>query len=151
MVLWIRWYRWLLLIRFTKYNLYSCDFIYFLSCFTEKVKDEKVELKDALIRKAKKLFLQLLECPICKEYMSPPIYQCTSGHTVCSSCKTKLGKCSSCEDPIEKTRNYTLEELSKKVELPSGGDDKKNVKNDVGAKRGSEENGESPATKVAKK
>lgn len=119
--------------------------------FTEKVKDEKVELKDALIRKAKKLFLQLLECPICKEYMSPPIYQCTTGHTVCSACKTKLGKCSSCEDPIEKTRNYTLEELSKKVELPSGGDDKKNLKNDVGAKRASEENGESPASKVPKK
>lgn len=111
-----------------------------------------MEPKDAIIRKAKKLFLQLLECPVCKEYMSPPIYQCTTGHTICNPCKTKLGKCSSCEDPIEKTRNYTLEELSKKVELPSGGDDKKGIKNDVGAKRAPEEsNGETPAAKIQKK
>lgn len=109
-----------------------------------------MEVKDALIRKAKKLFLQLLECPVCKEYMGPPIYQCSSGHTICNSCKTKLGKCSSCEDPIEKTRNFTLEELSKKVELPTG-DDKKAVKNDVGVKRAPEEsNGDTP-TKVQKK
>lgn len=111
-----------------------------------------MELKDALIRKAKKLFLQLLECPVCKEYMSPPIYQCTTGHTICNSCKVKLGKCSACEDPIEKTRNYTLEELSKKVELPSGGDDKKNIKNDIGGKRGPEEtNGDTPSAKIQKK
>lgn len=119
-------------------------------CFADKVKDEKVDMKDALIRKAKKLFLQLLECPVCKEYMSPPIYQCKTGHTVCNDCKTKVGKCSTCEDPIENTRNYTLEELSKKVELPTG-DDKKGIKNEVGIKRAPEENGETPATKVQKK
>lgn len=133
-------------------RILQCIFIYILSnFFPDKVKDEKVELKDALIRKAKKLFLQLLECPVCKEYMSPPIYQCATGHTVCNPCKTKLGKCSTCEDPIEKTRNYTLEELSKKVELPTGGDEKKGVKNDLGTKRSPDENGETPAAKLQKK
>lgn len=84
--------------------------------------------------------------------MSPPIYQCTTGHTLCNTCKTNLGKCASCDGVIEKTRNYTLEELSKKVELPTGVDDKKGIKNDVGAKRASEENnGDTPATKVQKK
>ncbi|XP_023014612.2 uncharacterized protein [Leptinotarsa decemlineata] len=86
--------------------------------------DSKVEVKDAIIRKAKKILLQLLECPFCKEYMSPPIYQCLTGHTMCNTCKSSLSKCSTCDADIEKTRNYTLEELSKKVELPQG-DDKK--------------------------
>lgn len=119
----------------------------------DKIKEEsKVELKDALIRKAKKIFLQLLECPICKEYMTPPIYQCVTGHTICNSCKVKLGKCGTCDENVEKTRNFTLEELSKKVELPPG-DEKKNVKTgDAAVKRAPEENGtaETPA-KVQKK
>lgn len=115
------------------------------------VKEEsKVEVKDALIRKAKKIFLQLLECPVCKEYMTPPIYQCMAGHTVCNNCKTKIGKCSSCDESIEKTRNFTLEELSKKVELPPG-DDKKAVKADATAKRSVEENGTESPAKIQKK
>ncbi|XP_072382344.1 uncharacterized protein [Diabrotica undecimpunctata] len=115
----------------------------------EKPKDDsKIEVKDAIIRKAKKIFLQLLECPCCKEYMSPPIYQCLAGHTVCNVCKPTYEKCPSCEELIQKTRNFTLEELSKKVELPA--DDKK-VKPDTSLKRAAEENGNADnQAKIAK-
>ncbi|KAG5866861.1 hypothetical protein JTB14_008768 [Gonioctena quinquepunctata] len=109
--------------------------------------DSKVEVKDAIIRKAKKILLQLLECPFCKEYMSPPIYQCLSGHTMCNTCKVALGKCSTCDSNIEKTRNYTLEELSKKVELPQ--EDKK-PKIEGGVKRSSEEIESESPVKVQK-
>ncbi|KAJ8929367.1 hypothetical protein NQ314_017948 [Rhamnusium bicolor] len=107
----------------------------------EEVKDKndtKEEVKDSLIRKAKKIFLQMLECPLCKEYMSPPIYQCLSGHTICNTCKDKKESCSTCEAKIENTRNYVLEDLSKKVELPQF-DDKKSPKIEGGIKRNSSE------------
>ncbi|VEN61370.1 unnamed protein product [Callosobruchus maculatus] len=114
----------------------------------EKVKDEtKIEMRDALIRKAKKIFLQLLECPLCKSYMAPPIWQCLTGHTMCNNCKPKQEQCSTCNEKIENTRNYTLEELSKKVELPSENEKK------FAFKRNSDDpevNG-SPASKVQKK
>lgn len=65
-----------------------------------------------------KILRQLFECPICKDYMVPPIHQCVSGHTLCNACKAKLEKCPSCEGKIEDTRNYTLEEVAEKAELP---------------------------------
>ncbi|KAJ8957884.1 hypothetical protein NQ318_001880 [Aromia moschata] len=117
-----------------------------------KERDSKEDLKDSLIRKAKKIFLQMLECPICKEYMAPPIYQCLSGHTVCTTCKAKMDCCSTCQSKIENTRNFALEDVSKKVELPQF-EDKKSLKNEGGVKRGSSEevDGADCPQKVAKK
>lgn len=65
-----------------------------------------------------KILRQAFECPICKDYMVPPIYQCVSGHTLCNACKAKLEKCPSCEAKIDETRNLVLEEVAEKVELP---------------------------------
>lgn len=117
----------------------------------DKPKEEpKAEVKDVIIRKAKKIFMQLLECPFCKQYMSSPIYQCLSGHTICNSCKSTMPKCPTCQEPIQNTRNFTLEELSKKVEIP----DEKKVKPEMNSKRSSERNGdtdaEDPPAKVSK-
>ncbi|KAJ8981960.1 hypothetical protein NQ317_002134 [Molorchus minor] len=116
----------------------------------EKV-EPKEDMKDVLIRKAKKIFLQMLECPICKEYMSPPIYQCLSGHTLCNACKAKSEECSVCRAKIEATRNYVLEDVSKKVEVPQF--DEKKPKNEGGVKRGSSEevDGVDTPQKVQKK
>lgn len=38
----------------------------------------------------------LFECPVCFEYVLPPIYQCESGHLVCTECRPKLGNCPTC-------------------------------------------------------
>lgn len=35
----------------------------------------------------------LFECPVCFDYVLPPILQCQSGHLVCSSCRPKLSYC----------------------------------------------------------
>ncbi|XP_018562381.1 uncharacterized protein LOC108904349 [Anoplophora glabripennis] len=116
--------------------------------------DTKEDVKDTLIRKAKKIFLQMLECPVCKEYMHPPIYQCLTGHTMCNNCKSKAADTcpvASCDAKIEATRNYILEDLSKKVELPQL-EDKKMVKTE-GAKRNNTEDvdGAETPSKIQKK
>nr|GEW99952.1 E3 ubiquitin-protein ligase SINAT2 [Tanacetum cinerariifolium] len=36
---------------------------------------------------------ELLECPVCTTIMSPPIYQCPNGHTLCSICKFQVKSC----------------------------------------------------------
>jgi len=33
---------------------------------------------------------QLFECPVCFDYVLPPIMQCNSGHLVCQNCQPKL-------------------------------------------------------------
>ncbi|CAH0556126.1 unnamed protein product [Brassicogethes aeneus] len=35
--------------------------------------------------------LKLLECPVCFHTMRPPIYQCSSGHSICIVCRDKIG------------------------------------------------------------
>lgn len=40
--------------------------------------------------------LQQLECPICVEYMKPPINVCEAGHSICSQCYNKVNQCPLC-------------------------------------------------------
>ncbi|KAF5278672.1 hypothetical protein FQA39_LY00714 [Lamprigera yunnana] len=54
-----------------------------------------------------------LECPVCNEYMVPPIYQCVVGHSICSTCKPLMNECPTCRDKIAATRNFSLEKLTR--------------------------------------
>jgi E3 ubiquitin-protein ligase SIAH1 len=62
--------------------------------------------------------LEQLECPVCKEYMPPPIMICGNGHNICSSCKEKLRKCPTCREPLSDTRNKALENLALRIVCP---------------------------------
>lgn len=44
----------------------------------------------------------LFECPVCFDYVLPPILQCQSGHLVCSNCRPKLSCCPTCRGPLGK-------------------------------------------------
>lgn len=59
-----------------------------------------------------------MECPICLEIMEPPIYQCNTGHSFCSTCKPKLSKCPTCTSPIGNSRNFALESMLDTVKFP---------------------------------
>ncbi|XP_049771800.1 E3 ubiquitin-protein ligase Siah1-like [Schistocerca cancellata] len=61
----------------------------------------------------KKGVLDALRCPICSQYMVPPIFMCASGHSICDTCKAKCQDvCPSCGERIETTRNLALERLA---------------------------------------
>jgi len=62
--------------------------------------------------------LEQLECPVCTEYMLPPITLCANGHNICSSCKQRLKNCPTCRKPFFHIRNRTLEKLALRVECP---------------------------------
>ncbi|XP_026676837.1 uncharacterized protein LOC103505800 [Diaphorina citri] len=40
--------------------------------------------------------IQLLECPVCLENISPPVTQCYNGHLICSHCRSRSEKCPIC-------------------------------------------------------
>ncbi|XP_069676225.1 E3 ubiquitin-protein ligase SIAH1B-like [Periplaneta americana] len=55
----------------------------------------------------------LLECPVCFEFMTPPITQCLNGHNICSNCKPQLTLCPTCREPLTITsRNVALENIA---------------------------------------
>ena len=61
----------------------------------------------------------LFECPVCFDYVLPPILQCHNGHLVCSNCRRKLTRCPTCRDPLTRSiRNLALEKLAVSVLFP---------------------------------
>eukprot|EP00041_Stephanoeca_diplocostata_P015554 m.297315 g.297315 ORF g.297315 m.297315 type:complete len:430 (+) comp20078_c1_seq1:567-1856(+) len=68
-----------------------------------------------------------LECPMCRQTMVPPIFQCKSGHVICRSCRKKWMErdsggaskgCPTCRTPMDDIRNRVLEDLAYTLELP---------------------------------
>ncbi|KAL5563394.1 hypothetical protein UlMin_033732 [Ulmus minor] len=62
---------------------------------------------------------ELLECPVCMTLMYPPIYQCPSGHTLCSNCKARVhNSCPTCRQELGNIRCLALEKVAESLELP---------------------------------
>ncbi|EXB93501.1 E3 ubiquitin-protein ligase SINAT2 [Morus notabilis] len=62
---------------------------------------------------------ELLECPVCMNLMYPPIHQCPSGHTLCSSCKARVHNCCpTCRQELGNIRCLALEKVAESLELP---------------------------------
>lgn len=59
-----------------------------------------------------------LECPVCTDYMHPPIRQCIIGHSFCDKCYDKLNNCPTCRNPKGTARSYALESLHQKLSFP---------------------------------
>ena len=62
--------------------------------------------------------LKQLECPVCMDYMRPPITLCANGHNICNICKPKVLHCPTCRQEFLGTRNLALEQLAAEVKYP---------------------------------
>ncbi|CAB3243923.1 unnamed protein product [Arctia plantaginis] len=62
--------------------------------------------------------LRLLECPVCLEWMEPPISQCRRGHLVCSRCRARLTACPVCRTPFSSVRNRAMEGVAEMLRYP---------------------------------
>ena len=60
----------------------------------------------------------LFECPVCFDYVLPPIYQCNSGHLICSNCRPKLQSCPSCRGSLGNIRNLGMEKVAETIQFP---------------------------------
>lgn len=60
----------------------------------------------------------LFECPVCFDYVLPPIFQCESGHLICTQCKPKVACCPSCRGPLGGVRNLAMEKVAETVQFP---------------------------------
>ena len=61
----------------------------------------------------------LFECPVCFDYVLPPILQCHAGHLVCSNCRPKLTCCPTCRGQLGgNIRNLAMEKVASTVMFP---------------------------------
>ena len=60
-----------------------------------------------------------LECPVCMEYFSPPVRQCSNGHSICSQCYKISGEtCPECRSEIrDDFRNIIVEKLLESIQI----------------------------------
>ncbi|KAJ4431003.1 hypothetical protein ANN_19596 [Periplaneta americana] len=59
--------------------------------------------------------LEELKCPVCMEYMKPPIRMCANAHNFCESCRFRLIKCPLCQSDFLPSRNIALENIAQKM------------------------------------
>ncbi|CAL8133601.1 unnamed protein product [Orchesella dallaii] len=61
-----------------------------------------------------------MECPICFEILTAPIYQCQNGHIICNNCINRIQFCGECRIPLgdSRIRNVALEYISQSMEVP---------------------------------
>ncbi|KAI5671673.1 hypothetical protein M9H77_12037 [Catharanthus roseus] len=62
---------------------------------------------------------ELLQCPVCKGSLYPPIHQCPNGHTLCATCKMRAhNSCPTCRFELGDIRCLALERVAESLELP---------------------------------
>ncbi|XP_026482518.1 E3 ubiquitin-protein ligase sina-like [Ctenocephalides felis] len=66
--------------------------------------------------------LNILLCPVCWEYITPPINQCKMGHLICASCKGRLMTCPTCRSSFAAKRNLAMEKVANKLMFPCTND-----------------------------
>ena len=59
-----------------------------------------------------------LECPICMNYLTPPIYQCLNGHPICNNCKPNVYNCPTCKEKNIYSRMLILEKVYNDLRFP---------------------------------
>ncbi|CAL9224521.1 unnamed protein product [Arabidopsis halleri] len=65
------------------------------------------------------LDLDFLDCPICIEPFTVPIFQCDNGHLACASCCPKLSnKCPTCTLLVGHSRNRAMESILESIFIP---------------------------------
>jgi E3 ubiquitin-protein ligase SIAH1 len=79
---------------------------------------------DSLARDLDEALLGDLECPVCTEYMIPPITLCCNGHNVCRKCKHSIECCPLCRGRLSGIRNITLERIASRQKYPCTNRDK---------------------------
>ena len=69
---------------------------------------------DDLLRALDEALLKELECPVCMQYMVPPIKLCKIGHSICNRCRERVQRCPKCRAELTETRCLTLEDIARR-------------------------------------
>jgi hypothetical protein len=59
--------------------------------------------------------LEELKCPVCDEYMTPPIPMCQNGHNICNTCRQRVNQCPTCRQQFLQSRCWLLENIIQKM------------------------------------
>ncbi|XP_053603162.1 uncharacterized protein LOC128671065 isoform X2 [Plodia interpunctella] len=84
----------------------------------KKRRDDHDDSEPSSVKEFNQNLLRLLECPVCLEWMEPPIAQCRRGHLVCTACRGRLAACPVCRTTFSSVRNRAMEGVSELLRYP---------------------------------
>jgi len=73
---------------------------------------------DDLTRALDESVLSELECPVCMDYMVPPIKLCINGHNICTKCRQRVKFCPTCSASFSEIRSVALENIARIQKYP---------------------------------
>ena len=59
--------------------------------------------------------LEELKCPLCVEFMTPPIPVCHNGRSIHNTCRQKVNQCPTCKAGFLESRCWILENIIQKI------------------------------------
>lgn len=65
-----------------------------------------------------KEYLEKYQCPVCYQYMHPPIRQCVIGHSICSKCHQRKKSCPVCKSQYKEGNHHLMENLHQHLVFP---------------------------------
>ncbi|XP_061377857.1 E3 ubiquitin-protein ligase siah-1-like [Danaus plexippus] len=83
-----------------------------------KRKRDNDEIEPTTVKEFNQNLLRLLECPVCLEWMEPPMCQCRRGHLVCGRCRARLAACPVCRTTFSSVRNRAMEAVTELLRYP---------------------------------
>jgi transposase-like protein len=75
--------------------------------------DKEAKMATAVVEMP--IMADVVQCPICSEYMHGAIYQCGAGHVLCHNCRHRLTQCPVCRAPLTDIRNRVLEHMAESI------------------------------------
>jgi hypothetical protein len=84
--------------------------------FSFQIQNSDADAREIKMARLEEIILKEIECPVCFEYMSPPIMLCRRGHNLCFTCRKGISKCPICKE-LFITKNLVLEEIANKIKL----------------------------------
>ena len=89
-----------------------------IQTITRKISTLNAEGPPSLPTQVNTDLASLFECPVCFEFVLPPILQCQSEHFACGSCRLKLFCCLTCRAALRNIRNLAVEKIASTVTFP---------------------------------
>ncbi|PSN48680.1 hypothetical protein C0J52_04785 [Blattella germanica] len=85
--------------------------------------EEPPSTTNSSLKTVRQSVFEVLTCPLCYEYMCPPITLCQAGHNICARCRPGLqfsggNKCPRCGRVLLDTRNVALESIARGLKYP---------------------------------
>jgi hypothetical protein len=108
---------WVLSLMWSSGYIHSCFLQHYCSCIVYNYSDFLLSFEVKTMKAYLRDLLKELECPVCYEYMLPPIAMYVNAHCVCCNCRGKLRNWPLCGPQFSEARCLHAKNVVRKIKF----------------------------------